>query len=241
MNKRILAVGLALILIISVFCGCSANPTKQLELIVKNTTMWSYLPEEGSTVYSYAITDMDQNGRVEIAASKNYGAANITETKYYEVSENNDALTELEHIYSTDSQADVTFGSAKCYKNNENGQIYYIFTDFNKKNIRESYTSKVAVSLFEGKVTEEVLAVEASIYNDSIEDYELSYTDGNGNAISESEYSNIEASRFEGYKSMSATFGWKGYTYERHNQTIYPTNNELEDILWDSYKLFDVK
>lgn len=241
MKKRIFAISFALILIISVFCGCSANVGKQMELAVINTDLWAIEVEDGTTVYSYAVTDLDKNGRIEIVASMNYGSANITETKYYEVSESGDSLTELEHIYTGDSQADVTFGSAKCYKDKDSGQIYYVFTDINKKNIRESYTSKIALTLFEGKVTEEVLAVEASIYNDSTEEYDLSYTDGQGNAISESRYNTIEASRFEGYKTMSATFGWKGYTYQKHITTIYSANGDLEKLLWDSYNLFKVK
>ena len=63
---------------------------KQLNLIMNNKNLW-YKDTEFEK-YSYAVTDLDKNGRIEIISSVCQGTGIYTYTEIYEVNESMDDL-----------------------------------------------------------------------------------------------------------------------------------------------------
>ncbi|MBQ4105842.1 MAG: hypothetical protein IJC86_05610 [Clostridia bacterium] len=244
MKKRTVALCLAVVLVFSVFCGCqNAKANKQLSVIVDNINTWLMQVEKGTTIYSYAVTDMDHNGRLEVIASQNYGAAasSTTESVFYEISEDEKSLVKCDYTYEGESQADIMIESADCYEDRETGNFYYIFTDDSGNGFREIYNTKVAVCFADGKVTEQRLATKAAIIEGENEEPTITYTDADGNAITEDEYKYIADEYFKDCKKTTASFGWKGFTYANHSQMTTYGDSKLLEVLKDSYNKFDGK
>ena len=70
---------------------------KQIDVIMNNIDMWNLYTEDNTyNPYGYAITDLDQNGRLEIIASSCQGTGLYTYSNYYEVNERLDGLNKIE-------------------------------------------------------------------------------------------------------------------------------------------------
>ncbi|MGN0453298.1 MAG: hypothetical protein ACI4GZ_05815 [Ruminococcus sp.] len=239
--KKTVSVFCAVLLAVSMLAGCGISENKQLRIIAENPKIWQETTVKNASVYGYVITDLDQNGRYELIAATNYGKENTTESKYFEISEDGKSLSELPHEFEGEGlQADVMAGSAKCYVDGETGQLFYIFEDNLFISVRETYITKVAVSLFEGKVTEEILAKKATIYPRETDIAEITYTDAEGNEISEADFENIADVRFNGFEKKKATFGWVGYSTSNYTTLTNMSYEELLAILKDSKASFSI-
>lgn len=240
--KRI-ALFLCFVLLMGIFCGCNNKTAESPEVkgIVNNMDKWSITTKEGTSIYFYGVTDLDQNGKYEIVSAENFGTGDYTESRIFELSEDKKTLTEMEHVFEGDSQVDLMQNTADVYKDAESGRYYYIFSDTVRNGYKETYNTKVAISLYEGKFTEERLATESVIYEGESEEPTVTYYDNEGNEITMDDYMNAEATRFAGYEKLSATFCWKGYTFSNHDSTINAANENLGSIFADSMSKFSVK
>ena len=71
------------------------NVEKQIDVIMNNIDTWNLSTDEDIYApYGYAITDLDQNGRLEIIASSCQGTGIYTYSNYYEVNESRYILIE---------------------------------------------------------------------------------------------------------------------------------------------------
>ncbi len=243
MKKRLFALVMCLLVVCSVFFGCGNKEqvNEEVKGIVNNIGEWSVEAKQGTSIYFYGITDLDLNGKYEMIAAENYGTGNFTESRIFELSDDKKTLTEIEHVFEGDSQVDLMQDSAFAFKEAETGRIYYIFSDNVRNGSWETYDTKVAISLYEGKFIEERLATKSTIYEGDSEEPTITYYDSKGNEITEEDYKSAVSTRFEGYEKLSATFCWKGYTFANHDNTINPDNAELAKIFEDSMNKFSVK
>lgn len=242
MKKRVIAICLLAAMVLGVFCGCSGTKgRRQITVIAENLNTWLMNVEEGTKIYAYAVTDMDQNGRFEIIALQNYGKGPATEATYYEVNEDGTELQQCEHIYTGDSQADIMFEDADVYEDPDTKKLYYVFTDTSGNGFRKVYNTTVAVGLSDGKVTEERLATESVIYEGESEVPTVTYTDADGNVITEDQYKNCAEQRFEGFEKKSASFGWKAFGYKNHVRIAAEGEPNLSNMLIDSFLKFGIE
>lgn len=262
MRKRILAIIFAVLLTASVFCGCKkvedANGGSQeiavpasVQTIIDSYNMWVIdiepYAENEATTFSYCITDLDQNGRMELITTVDNSS--ITKTKYFELNEEMNALLELECVMNSDRQVDIsdqTKYDGTCYKDEETNHIYYVYSGQKTEKdpetgVKNDYEVKVAMSVFEGKAYEECLATKATLRTLGEDEAEIVYTDSDGNIITAEEYETIGDKRFSSMKKMKASFDWKGFTRANHARNINPEGKDLSILFTESYYGFKIE
>lgn len=178
---------------------------KQLSVILNNKSLW-YKDTEVEK-YSYAVTDFDKNGRMEIVSSICQGTGIYTYTEIYEINESMDGLTLCEsNLLEQDSQADIIKNSWKVFYDNTNNKYHYIFDDLTKNGVSEYYENKRDFCLSNGKIEERYLAYKTTIYQNGVP--KVTYTDSENKEINEAEYNNIENKIFENYEKMIVNIEW---------------------------------
>ncbi len=247
MYKRILAGVFAVLMAVSVFAGCNNKESEapeiklNVETPVKNKEVWHTTEEEGMSTYGYCVVDLDQDGNIEIMSAVNGGKfGDLTRTRYYTVDENTKVISEIKHS-AGESEADVTYGVKTCYKNTETGQYFYIFYDRIQPSVAEKYERKVAVSYFDGEITETILAEKSEITDISTEETTITYKDAKGNELTEQEYRSIASKVYAGYEVYNVDFaGFKGYDQAKNEQLKSMSDDELSQMLRDSFAKFRV-
>lgn len=178
---------------------------KQLDLILNNKNLW-YKDMELEK-YSYAVTDLDKNGRVEIVSSICQGTGMYTYTEIYEVNESMNGLNLCEsNLLEYDSQADIIKNQFVVFYDITNNKYHYIFDDLTKNGPTEYYENKRDFCLSDGKINERYLVRKTTIYQDSVPN--LTYTDFNNNVINEEEYNNFENQFFSNFEKMIVNIEW---------------------------------
>lgn len=183
--------------------AAQANYEAQLDLIAENQSLW--LGTEEDIWWSYAVTDLNGNGLLEIVATETHGTGNFTTTHVWEVSEDFQSL-----IPRTAQEADLTpilFSSTlPCYHNAEENRYVYVEIDTNKNGYAEYLESINAMEL-EGTLTRRVLARKHTVYsNDGSET--VTCTDGEGNSITPEAYDSAADNAFSGFTKAAASLTW---------------------------------
>lgn len=174
----------------------------QINVIFNNKNLW-YKDTEFDK-YSYAVTDLDKNGRLEIISSICQGTGFYTYTEIYEVNENVEGL----NLCKSDmaeydfSQADIIKNKWKVFYDKANNQYHYVFEDMTKNGMAEYYENKRDFCLSNGKITEKYLARRNTIGQD------VTCTDANDNIINEEQYNNFENEFFTNYENMMVNIEW---------------------------------
>ncbi len=244
MKKRIFAFVLAAVLVMCLFSGCkkAGKMDAQIELISENIETWAMSTENDSATYSYGITDLDQNGRLEVITFKMYGKMSaVTEITCYEVSKDKKSLEKCDYAKAGDTQVDIEAETAQCFEVDD--QFYYVFEDRTYDSASADYYAKVAITLQDGKITEEVLAKKAKLavaIDDENYEETVTYTDAQGNTITEAQYENAGVDRFDGTDKTIAAFGWFGYSSTNHSDLMLYSTEKRNEILKDSYLKFTV-
>lgn len=158
--------------------------------------------------YRYTVTDLDQNGRLELIVSTLQGSGLYTYSSYYEV---NKALDGLELCEQTDrderySEADIQVDQVPAFYDARVGHYYYIFGDVVRNGAAEHYYNKRALWLRDGKIREWPLANMDVVQTTG--ETVIECRDAEGNAISEEEYRKIEDVAFSDFTKISADLAW---------------------------------
>ncbi len=177
----------------------------QLNLILNNKNLW-YKDTEVDK-YSYAVTDLDKNGRLEIISSICQGTGIYTYTDIYEVNEKMDGLNLCEsNLNEYDSQADIIKNQFIVFYDSANKRIHYIFDDLTKNGAAEYYENKRDFCLSDGKINEKYLVYKTTIYENGTP--KVTYTDLNNNVITEEEYNNFINKYFNKFDKMLVNIAW---------------------------------
>ena len=116
-------------------------------------------PPSGNIRRMFTVTDLDQNGRLELIISRLEGSGQYTYSDYYEVNKELDKLTPCEWLDRTfESEADIMVSSVPVYYDSNNKMYYYIFHDRIPDGIHYASENKRAISLANGKLSERILA-----------------------------------------------------------------------------------
>ncbi len=189
----------------------SQSVQEQLELIADSIDQWALPMEYANEVYEYAVTDLDNNGRLEIITANMGGTGIYTYSNFYEVNETYDGLTLCERdVTEGESQADIGTESVQAYHDSETGTVYYVFEDYIKNGAAEHYEVQIAISLVDGKVSEETLAIRSEIY-DADNGLTISHQNAAGEEVTAEEYEGIADTVFAGMEKREAQFGWCVY------------------------------
>lgn len=183
----------------------------QIKIIVDNIDLWTDSMDYANERYHYAITDLDNNKRLEIIASNIGGTGFYTYSSFYEIDESFKGLTRCETNFTEgDSQADIAVDSVPAYYDPKTKIIYYIFDDLTKNGAAEYYENKRALYLDSGQIKETPLAYKSTIYIDSSAN--ITYEDVERREINENDYSTIADKVFADLEKKNVSFGWCGFS-----------------------------
>lgn len=130
------------------------NYDNQLQLIVDSATTWIGDTEQSAEPYFYAVTDLDQNGWLEIIQSSCQGTGLYTYTNLWEVGPNETEIVPCQFpIADGGSQPDIITDPDTVYFDEVRDCYFYIFRDDIRNGAAEHYQSQVDFSLQDGVVT----------------------------------------------------------------------------------------
>lgn len=208
----------------------------QLQVIADHAAVWMGDTESGFEPFFYAVTDLDQNGRLEIIQSTCQGTGLYTYTKLWEVDANGTALAACQFPAAEgDSQPDIITDPDVVYFDEEHDCYFYIFRDEIRNGMAEYCQSLVAFSLQNGVVTTTLLAQSHSVYGSN---EEITYTDADGKTIDENTYNMAADTAYAGLTAMEAAIGWTDYSVSTQLPAL--TEPELMGVLETSWKSFSL-
>lgn len=206
----------------------------QLTIMAENKELWVEELEYADEQYCYAVTDLDNNGRLELIVSNMGGTGIYTYSRFYEINEAYDGVSECETDFEEgDSEPDLIMDSvyASCF---QDGTWYYAVYDMAKNGAGEHYENYRALSLKDGKITTIPLAYRTSIYDYKSDSHAITCTDASGNTITEEEFEKCYEKFFKEEQYL-VTFGW---------QDVRDLGDDTEAVLGQldqSYQAFTTK
>ena len=182
---------------------------KQIDVIMNNIDMWNLYTEDNTyNPYGYAITDLDQNGRLEIIASSCQGTGLYTYSNYYEVNERLDGLNKIERNNEEgNSEADIMTATAKVFIDEDKNEYHYIFDDLVRNGAAEYYENKQDIVLKNGKLSENTIAYKNTKISNS-DSYEVILEDASRNKITLEDYQLIENKLFSNLELKLVNIEW---------------------------------
>ena len=211
------------------------NVEKQIDVIMNNIDTWNLSTDEDIYApYGYAITDLDQNGRLEIIASSCQGTGIYTYSNYYEVNESLNGLNKIErNVEEGSSEADIMIPTVKVFIDKASNEYHYIFDDLVKVGAAEYYENKQDIVLKNGRLYEKTIAYRNTVYTDSNPNVTLK--DANNNEITAEDYEIIENKLFSNLELKFANIEWVSTTDVDFSSV---SGDELKNKLIESYEKF---
>lgn len=214
--------------------------TGYFQIMAENKELW--LTDEKAvepySEYCYAVTDLNQDGKPELIVSVCTGTGIYTYTCIFEADEETSTLTRYEREADEFiSEADLIVERATAYYDRENDRYHYIFTDFSKNGAAEHYENIRDWSLQDGKIIENFLAYQSTIYSNAGATVTTVYTDADGEEITEEEYNNMADKKFAGMEKVSVDIQWIK-SLENADQM---SESEIVDMLSESWNLFHIE
>lgn len=149
----------------------------QIDTIVKNKAAWCFtVPDDAGEEYGlneseyyYWITDMDQNGFLEVISSSTTGNGSYYDNHYYEVSQDGKGLTELKTDESEDAPAADLWSIgeyARGYYDRKTGIYHYPQYDHTHGSAVDTSDAQLDTVLADGAVTINTISfIESSGYD----------------------------------------------------------------------------
>lgn len=203
----------------------------QIRIMVKQKDLWLEGMDYANDLKKYTITDLDDNGRLEIIVVNHGGTGNYTYSRYYEVNESYDGLVECALDYvEGDSQPDLLWAEEITIYKDAQGINHYIVQDA-IRDVTEYYFIWYDLTLQESKVTWNTLATCHESYANATEGAVYSYTTAVGEVITEAEFNNVPEKVFaENAEKDSMVWGWKDM---KELQNL--SGEQLQEILTETY------
>ncbi len=210
--------------------------SEQLQFLVDNKEIWL----DTSIPYQYAVTDFNQDGKLEIVRSICEGTGVYTTTQIFEVDASISSLINYERIWEEyHSQADLIVGKASVYYDKENNIYHYVFDDLSKNGAAEYYENKRDWYLQDEKIVENYLAFRTTLYQEAGASVSITCNDANQEKeITEEEYNQIADVVFSDLTKMEVSIPWivKDVT-ELQNASA----SDLSQMLSESWKAFQIQ
>jgi hypothetical protein len=194
-----------------------ADIDKQLVMISQMHETW--LTSGDDPDFYYAVTDMDNNGRLEVLYMTEHDGQ--PELNVYEISPTYDSLEELP--FEGDAVPELL--SNNHYRRFFDGETYkYIVHDYTMDDLGNGMINKVAMYLVDGVVHFDVLGYEVILHDP---DYRPTFYDANGRSLpDEDEFNKLPDEVFAGQDMEMINV-----------ETLSDYDAELEDIT-HSFKTF---
>lgn len=257
MNKRFIALALVILAVLSVLTACTneaspatkatetadstnatGNPTvdEQLKMLSHYKDTFKHPDFDASATpeaFYFAVTDLDNDGLVEIIKSACTGTGQYTESYFFEVHEKGNGINSCNPaMINRESEPDIIVDYTDCYINEETGEIFYAYSDVTRVSASESYRSKGWYTFRDNRFVYEAVATESIVEGAPI------YKSTDDEVITAKDFTNAMDNYFEGYKSAITTFGWTPFVNEDGVAASDLSDEELEKLIVASYEAF---
>ena len=208
--KKILSLTLALIMMLSLSVTAWAAPVRasdestvaQIKLL--NNNFGSFRQDDS---WSYAVTDLDHNGRLELIATTIQGDGRTSQVKLWEVgSDLNSVAACRVDIPADESFPDILTENADTFYNPGNDLWSYTFYDSVVLSPTETYYARCAVTLANSVLGFSQMAVQHTTLTNGTPVTE--YMDNDGHIISAEQYNNAGLTSNTELVRSNTNFDW---------------------------------
>lgn len=208
---------------------------RQLKLIADGSALWRGGDEYAD--YSYAVTDLDQNGRLEIVSASIQGTGLFTYVECFEVSEDGTQLDKLSFGASEDEAGpDIIVDTSTVYYDSAEAVYWYGFDDLMRASAAESAVVKTILAKEGDAITVEALASDEISADETSESH--TYYDAQGTEITKAEYDGILDQRCAGMEKKTARLSWiGGGSKEIGSYSLDEICKRLERS-WEGFEIF---
>ena len=112
------------------------NTAQQIQLLERYRSQWAFGSGE-ATSWSYAYTDLNRNGRLEVLAVATQGTSSFTSIKCFEVSPTFGGVTECYCPSQAEGWPEITVAALPCFSDSRTGACYYVCEDLTKLSAAE--------------------------------------------------------------------------------------------------------
>ena len=261
-NKKIVALALVILAVLSVLTACtnssqnettpattakaessdSANanekPTveEQLKMLSAYKDTFKHVDFDNSgtpEAFYFAVTDLDNDGLVEIITSACTGTGLYTNSYFFEVHEKGRGIISCNPaMVNRESEPDIIVDFTDCYINEETGEIFYAYSDALRVSASESYRTIGWYTFRDNRLVYEAVATESIVESTPI------YKSTDDEVITAQDFVDAMDNYFEGYKSTNATFGWTPFVNEDGVAASDLSDEEFEKLVVASYEAF---
>ena len=224
--KKLTALFLALVMALGCVCGgaafadeAAASPApaetpavqipegadEQIQLIFSQ--FGSLRQDDTDSRWSYAVTDLDHDGRLEFLAAAIQGEGRFTTARAWRVKADRTGIEELTvKVPQGGSFPDIIIDAADTFHDADTGYWYYMFNDQVTVSTKEVYANKSAIALVD---TELQYFTYAYQHNEWINERMVTtFTDRQNNIITPEEYNSVGSAVFGRMDRSSTCFDW---------------------------------
>lgn len=185
------------------------SPEQQIEIFLSQKDLWYHGDPEYYPAYRYyAVTDLNQNGRLEIISSEFRYDTNISINRFYEINEAQTGVTELDYDLKNNGETELAPGlvnadlPAMCFF--QNGEYYYSLPTPGtpNENLEIEYFFMLGMD-WKGSVSTELLGEKWVSHTTDTTTYLRGLE-----VISETEYYAADLKRYDGYDCCQVDWDW---------------------------------
>lgn len=188
----------------------SFDTSAQLQFLAQHVDLWTSQEDPYVDFYNYAVTDLNQNGWLELISTICEGTGLYSTNEVWELNETGDDLIHYTRSTLPDekSQADMLgTPSIPVYFDATANRYYCIFSDLEKNGAAEYYENTRSLVLENGILKDIILAYRTTFYS-SDSTKKITCMDPDANIISEEAYEKIASTTYAGFIPMNATLSW---------------------------------
>ena len=176
----------------------------QINLIWSNFA--TFRQDEAEAVWSYAVTDLDHNGLLEILAGSIQGTGRYTNLKAWEVGADMASFIACRvNVPEGDSFPDVIVSSADTYYVASTDTWNYMFDDSITVSPTEVMTVRSAVFMQSSNLGYTPYAFQHTEYNGNMT---VTFTDKDGRILTPQDFNAVLSNAFPGAKKTTTRFDW---------------------------------
>lgn len=214
---------------------------EQLQLFGSQSEQWMGTDSEDMPYQYYAVTDLDQNGKLELIASSGMqGSGYYTYSDFYQIAADGISLRKcITEWAEGDSQGDIVDGIYEAYVDPDTGNYYYIASDYVSGGFDSKYCWNGAIVLKKGMITTRTFGSMEGSWNKKKKKLQFHYykrNDGEGKEISKKEYNpqKLAEEYFKGFEKKSVNISWVRFQKKRKKLT----EDDIIKKLTKSYEAF---
>ena len=214
--KKTLSIVLAVLLLLTISGNALAAPVQlssadaDTQLCFIYSQLASLKQSEDKTPWSYAVTDLDHNGQLELIAASEHRANHATNLMMWEVSKNGGSLLKcVVKLEEDESFPDIIADSADTFYDEAGDTWHYLFYDNIVLSDHEAYAVKCSVTLKNRSVSFEQYAVEHVVTAGGAQN--VAYQDAGGKTISADEFNAAGIAAFPEKDRSSTNLDWFAY------------------------------